>query len=165
MIPFCRALEANLRTVVSDIQAELNGIPDADLNTWLPAIARDGGAKMNTFAAICLHTASAGEYMTLHAVGRRPMDRDREAEFSATGSRAEIDQAFDTWLTDLHGLLESLGEDDLGKDTIVEKYTTRGMDNAGALLHALDHAALHLGHIQIQRQLWEAERTSKPPSP
>lgn len=160
MIPFCHALEANLRTIISDMQAELNGIPDADLNAWLPAIAQRGGAEMNTFAAICLHTASAGEYMTLHAVGRRHMDRNREAEFAASGTRTEIDRAFDRWLTDLHALLETLTEDDLGKDTIIEKYTARGMDNAGALLHALGHAAVHLGHIQIQRQLWHADRHS-----
>jgi hypothetical protein len=27
-----------------------------------------------------------------------------------------------------------------------------------ALLHALEHTALHLGHIQITRQLWEQQK-------
>jgi hypothetical protein len=29
---------------------------------------------------------------------------------------------------------------------------------AWALLHALEHATLHLGHIQITRQLWELSK-------
>jgi len=29
---------------------------------------------------------------------------------------------------------------------------------AWALLHALDHTAQHLGHMQITRQLWDQER-------
>ena len=29
---------------------------------------------------------------------------------------------------------------------------------AWALLHALEHTAIHLGHIQITRQLWEQQK-------
>jgi hypothetical protein len=31
---------------------------------------------------------------------------------------------------------------------------------AWALLHALDHATLHLGQIQITRQLWEQSKSN-----
>jgi hypothetical protein len=33
--------------------------------------------------------------------------------------------------------------------------TVRQMSNAYALMHALDHTGLHLGHAQITRQLWQ----------
>ena len=36
----------------------------------------------------------------------------------------------------------------------------RATDTDAGEEDALDHAALHLGHIQIQRQLWEADRSS-----
>ena len=39
-----------------------------------------------------------------------------------------------------------------------ERYNERGWKTAEVLLHALDHTALHLGHLQVQRQLWETER-------
>jgi hypothetical protein len=33
------------------------------------------------------------------------------------------------------------------------------MTVAWAVLHAVDHTALHLGHIQITRQLWEQRQS------
>ena len=39
-----------------------------------------------------------------------------------------------------------------------ERYTARASRAAEILLHVLDHTALHVRHLQVQRQLWEAER-------
>ncbi len=158
MNAFGRALEFQLRSVVADLFAAMEGIPEEDLNAWKPAAARDGGHEMNTFAAMAIHVASAGEFMTLHAVGGAPSNRVREGEFSATGTLADIQARYDGWLDGLHTLLDGLTEEDFNGQTTEPRYIERGWPVAEVLLHALDHTALHVGHMQVQRQLWEAER-------
>lgn len=158
MTPFARAFELQLRSVVHDLFATLDGIPDDDFNTWKPAAAGEGGHEMNTFAAIATHAVSAGEFMTLHAVGGAPSQRDREAEFSATGNRDEIQVRYHRWLGAVHELLAGLTDADLDRESVSERYRERNWRVAEILLHCLDHTALHLGHLQVQRQLWEAER-------
>lgn len=160
MQAFGRALEFQLRNVIADLFAAVEGVPDQDFNHWLPAAATRGGQEMNTFAAIAIHVVSAGEFMTLHAVGNEPSNRVREGEFSATGSLAEIRERYDRWLAGVHDLLDGLTDADLDRDSSEPRYVERGWKVAEILLHALDHTALHVGHLQVQRQLWEAERTT-----
>lgn len=157
MLAFGRALETQLRTAIDDLFTTLDGIPDETFNTWKPAAARDDGHEMNTFAAIATHVLGAAHFMTMVAVGGAPDDRDREAEFHATGSVADLRARYDAWLDELHTLLNGLTEEDLSRETTVERYTEHGLLTGEALLHALDHTAIHLGHLQVQRQLWEAE--------
>ncbi len=157
MTPFARAFEHQLRNIVNDLLATLVGIPEDTFNTWKPAAARDGGHEMNTFAALSIHPVSAGEYMTLHAVGGQPSQRVRESEFEATGSPAEIVARYERWLDDVHELMADFTDADLGRESHSERYTEHGWRVAEILLHALDHTALHAGHLQVQRQLWEAE--------
>ncbi len=158
MTPFGRAYEYQLRNVVNDLLATLDGIPDDQFNDWKQAAAREGGHAMNTFAALAIHAVSAGEFMTLHAVGGQPSQRDREAEFEATGSPAEIVTRYERWLDGVHELMAGFTDADLDRPSFSERYTERNWRAAETLLHALDHTALHAGHLQVQRQLWEAER-------
>jgi len=157
MSAFTRAYEIQLRALVHDLFATLDGIPEDDFNTWKPAAAREGGHEMNTFAAITIHALSAAEFMTLHAVGGAPSNRNREAEFEATGNRNELQVAYSRWLDALHLMLSTFTDADLGNETYSERYVERGWKAAEVLLHALDHTALHVGHLQVQRQLWETE--------
>ena len=159
MSAFGTAYIMHLRTNVTDLLDAMRGIPAAEFNTWKPAAARDGGHEMNTFAAIAIHVVSAGEFMTLHAVGGEPTNRVREAEFEATGDFAEIEARYARWLDGVEALVSDLTDADLAREPLEEKYTERGWKVAEVLLHALDHTALHVGHVQVQRQLWEVERT------
>jgi hypothetical protein len=158
MNAFGTALERHLTTLVNDIVTTVEGVPDDQFNRWKPAAARDDGHEMNTFAAILIHVVSAGEFMTVHAVGGEPSNRVREGEFSATGSLAEIRARYERWLHGMHALLEGLSYEDLGRQTTEPRYQALDWKVADVLLHALDHTALHVGHLQVQRQLWEAER-------
>jgi hypothetical protein len=158
MSAFTRAYELQMRALVHDLFATLDGIPEDAFNTWKPAAARDGGHEMNTFAAITIHTLSAAEFMTLHAVGGALSNRNREAEFEATGNRNELQVQYARWLDALHLMLSTFTDADLDNTTYSERYNERGWKTAEVLLHALDHTALHVGHLQVQRQLWETER-------
>lgn len=158
MNAFGTAMERHLTTLVDDIFAAVDGIPADQFNTWKPAAATEGGHEMNTFAAILIHIVSAGEFMTVHAVGGEPSKRVREGEFLATGDLTEIRARYDRWLQGVHDLLENLTYDDLGRSTTEPRYQERDWRVADVLLHALDHTAVHVGHLQVQRQLWDAEQ-------
>ena len=159
MSAFSDAYELHLRSLRDEFLETIDGIPADDLNTWKPAMATEGEQQVTTFAALGVHIVGAGEFMTLIAVGGAPVARDREAEFVATATRAEIEHRFGSWLPKLHLLLERLSEEELGARNTHDRYNDRDWTNARVLLHALDHTALHVGHAEIQKQLWEDERS------
>jgi hypothetical protein len=154
------AIEGSLRTLTDGMLDALVGIPDDVFTTWKPAAAREGSHEMNTFAALATHALGAAENWTLIITGARPATRDRAAEFRARTTLAEIRARRDAWLTELHTQLAGMTEADfaasipaaLAQGNASDWTILRGM------VHAVDHTALHLGHIQIQRQLWEYER-------
>ena len=158
MNAFSAGLERHLSTLVDDIFATIDGVPDDQFNIWKPAAATEDGHEINTFSAILIHVVSAGEFMTLHAVGGVPSNRVREGEFEATGILPEIRERYERWLNGMQTLLEGLSDEDLGRQTTEPRYQERDWTVADVLLHALDHTALHVGHLQVQRQLWDAER-------
>lgn len=159
MSAFSDAYERQLRSLTSEFLAAIEGIPDDDLNAWKPQMAIEGAQEITSFAGLGVHIAGSGEFMTLIVVGGAPVTRDRDAEFVAKATYKQIERRFDSWLPKVHLLLERLTEQELAADNTHDRYLDRGWTNAQILLHALDHTALHVGHAQIQRQLWEDERT------
>lgn len=158
MSAFGDAFLFHLRANLDAFLAIIADIPESDLNTWKPAMTTEGDQETTTFAALGVHIAGAGEFMTLIAVDHAPVTRDREAEFRATATHAELKKRFDSWLVKLHRQLERLTEADLGAKNTHDRYLDRTWTNAQVLLHALDHTALHVGHAEIQKQLWLDER-------
>jgi len=147
-----------LEGLVIDIMKTLEGIPEDDLNHWKPAAEQQGGGEMNTFAAIAVHTASAGRWMFTHQVLGKDVERDREAEFHATSSLAEIEAGFQNWLADVRMYLDELDTIDLAQPATTVRANHPTWTRAHFLLHMLEHTGIHLGHLQIHRQLWDAER-------
>lgn len=152
----CDALEV----LVHQFLAALDGIPDEDLATWKPAGA--AGGEMNTFAALGVHTPLAGRWMLFHQVFGDDVPRDREAEFHAVATRAEIDARFAGWLADFRARIEAGESVDLAAmpPTIRESHPT--WTRLHWLFHMIDHTALHVGHVQIQRQIWLDEKAAHP---
>jgi hypothetical protein len=156
MTPTGVARDDAVRTNVDHLLETLRGVPDEALNTWKPAAATEGSHEMNTFAALAVHTVSAAEFHSLHMVGRQPSDRVRESEFSATTSYDAIERRFAAFLDDFHAMLDGMTEADFGASPPPEA-NQPDQTNAAWLMHTLDHIALHTGHLQIHRQLWEYE--------
>lgn len=147
-----------VENLVVDFLKAIDGIPDEDLATWKPAASREGGGEMNTFAAMAVHTASGGRWMFVHQVCGEDVDRDREAEFHAIATRAEIEEHFQGFLNairDRADMLESIDLDQM-PPTFREQHAT--WTRAHYLLHMVDHTGIHVGHAQVQRQLWNAEK-------
>jgi uncharacterized damage-inducible protein DinB len=126
----------------------LEGLPPEALD-WSP------GPDVNTIDVLVAHLAGAERYWIGDLVGGEPSQRVREAEFRVRGRdgaalRAQLDQT----LAHSRGVLARLSLEDLGQ---VRHASISGQSAtvAWCLLHALEHSAEHVGHIQLMRQWWE----------
>jgi uncharacterized damage-inducible protein DinB len=130
---------------------ELGGLPDDALNRALPL------PETNTLYALATHTAGAGEFWSLAMAGARPLDRDRAAEFRGKGTLADLVPRYERWLADAHATLDTLPDEALAQPVTpppeFRPWGDEPMTLGDCLLHAVDHTALHLGHIQLTRQL------------
>ena len=161
MIPTARAVDTFLTRLHGAALEQLQGIPEDDLNDWRPQQAL---GDVNTFFALATHLVGAGEYWILHAAGGQPLERDRPAEFRARGDLATLTARYDRWLTDCRETLARFTEADLGQvRTLAADIAAgkeRGWTVVECLMHGVEHTAIHVGHLQIQRQIWEAEKHS-----
>ncbi len=163
MLLVADAIDQSMSKLIRDLLAAFEGIPDDGFTRWRPAAARGGDPthEMNTFATLATHTLGAAEYWSLMAAGTRPMTRVRDEEFVARATFVEVRDRAETYLADLHALLTELTDADLAADAATRLHRDgQHWPLAVCLLHAVDHTALHLGHVQIQRQLWEYERSA-----
>jgi hypothetical protein len=142
--------------------AAIDGIPDDDLRGWRPAATTQGGGEMSTFSILAVHIVGAGEWRVFQQVYGDSYDRDRDAEFRATASAAEIHALFDRWLAGYRDRLERETQPDLSSLPDTPRDDRPTWTRMHWLLSMIDHSALHVGHAQIQRQLWLAERAAHP---
>jgi uncharacterized damage-inducible protein DinB len=133
----------------NEILEALEGLP-AEALDWTP------GPDMNSISVLVVHLASAERYWIGDVAAQDPKERDRDAEFRVRGVEINILKKH------LMGNLE-YARNALNDFTIEDLQTTRVSARDGrtftvawALLHALEHATLHLGQIQLTRQLWKA---------
>jgi len=119
---------------------------------WQPA------PEANSLFAIAAHVAGAERFWIGEVVGRQPAKRDRDAEFQA---HCETE-------ADREALLERLAE--VGRTSWqalsrlplpqlldAERRTARERQVTvlWCVLHILEHNSLHLGHMELTRQMWE----------
>ena len=138
----------------TDVERAIRGLPQAALD-WVP------GPEMNSVGALVVHLTGAERYWIGDVAGRDPSSRDRAAEFRARGlGEVELKQRLDGSLAYVQGLLEGLTLQDLDAVRVSPK-DGREYTVAWCLAHALEHTAIHLGHIQFVRQLWDQQRPAK----
>ena len=92
----------------------------------------------------------------------QPLDRDRPSEFRSQGNLAELRTAADALIAECEAALEAL-DPALLDDRIVPRQVlfgegpTNEMSRREALLHPLEHAALHVGQLQMTTELLRQE--------
>jgi uncharacterized damage-inducible protein DinB len=144
---FARVLER----IARDVLAALEGLSDESLNRPVPL------PDTMTLAALATHLVGAGEWWVLATAGNRHVERDRPAEFHATGAVAALAARYEQWIIDIHQVLDNLPAREM--ERVVEPGEYRGtlgnqtMAVRDCLLHAVEHSANHLGHIQLTRQI------------
>jgi uncharacterized damage-inducible protein DinB len=132
----------------SDIQKALDGLPPAALD-WSP------GPEMNSISVLVFHLTGAERYWIGDVAAQDSTERDRDAEFKVRD-------------VDVNVLKKRLVDNLEYARTALEKFSVQNLETtrvsardgheftvAWALLHALEHSTLHLGQIQLTRQLWE----------
>jgi uncharacterized damage-inducible protein DinB len=143
-----------LKALHDQLGRTIEGLPQAALD-WSP------GPDMNSLSVLIAHTAGAERYLIGDVVGRDPSGRDRDAEFRARGlDAATLSAQLDAALEHSRAVLEHLTLPDLEARRVMPRRDDRQVTVAWALGHALEHAALHLGHAQIVRQLWDQRQSS-----
>lgn len=137
-----------LQDLHKDFIATFEDLP-AEALDWVP------GADMNSFCAQVVHTTGSARFWIGDVGLGESSNRDRDAEFRAKGlSVDELKARFAAVEEYARGACERLTFADFG--TVRELPRGRQETVGWALLHALEHTGIHVGHAQITRQLWLA---------
>jgi uncharacterized damage-inducible protein DinB len=151
MLAMFEAYFERLEALHDGVKQTLDGLPIEALD-WVP------GPEMNSLCVLVMHLAGAERYWIGDVAGEDPSGRVREDEFRAAGlDGGELVRRLDDVLAHSRGVLETLSAADLDAAHVSPR-DGRTFTVAWALWHALEHTALHLGHAQIMRQLWDAAR-------
>lgn len=135
----------------NEILEALNGLPSEALD-WSP------GRDMNSISVLVFHLTGAERYWIGDVAAQDPKERDRDAEFRVRDVGMDVlKKRLGDNLEYARNALEEFTIQDL-ETTRVSARDGRTFSVAWALLHAMEHTTLHLGQIQLTRQLWEQLR-------
>ncbi len=141
----------NLLEFHDEIRAAIKGLPQEALD-WTP------GAEINPVSALVVHLTGAERYWIGDVIAGDPSERDREAEFRVQGiAEMELNRRLGENEAYIQKALEPLALQEL-EALRTSPRNGRSVTVGWALCHVLKHTALHLGHMQITRQLWEQRK-------
>ena len=137
-----------------EIRSAIKGLAQEALD-WTP------GPEFNSISALVVHLTGAERYWIGDVIAGDPAARDREAEFKVRGVSEELlIQRLRENEEYIQKALEALALQEL-EALRTSPRNGRSMTVGWALCHVLKHTALHLGHLQITRQLWEQRKSLK----
>ena len=131
-----------------EIESQFNDLPEEALD-WQPL------PEIPSICVLVTHLAGAERYWIGDVAARQSSNRDREAEFKSKG------RSIDELSAGLRASRRYAGEviGNIGYEDISERRVSprdgKEITVGWALSYALEHTAIHLGHMQIIRQLWE----------
>ena len=148
MQPFYATLIDRFHELHGEIIKTLDELP-AEALDWQPA------EGMNSISVLVVHLTGAERYWIGDVVLGEPSNRDRAAEFQVRGLDAG---GLKQRVLDLDAY-EKAGFENM-RLAYMEAQCISPRDGrlflaAWAVMHALEHTALHVGHIQVQSQLWK----------
>lgn len=107
--------------------------------------------QTNPLAVLVAHVCGAEHFWISEVLGGTPPTRNRPAEFSAhVDSHTELFQLLHQTSAETRAVISALSPDELELSRLVEG---KEVPVRWALLHVVDHTALHLGHMQMTYQL------------
>lgn len=118
------------------------------------------GLEMNTLGVLVVHTAGSTRYWIGDIAGRDSSNRVRATEFETAGQdAARLIALLDEVQGHCQAVVARLTHDDLIAQHETGFSNLPTVSGMWGLTHALEHAAQHVGHIQITRQLWDQHQT------
>lgn len=134
---------------------ELNTLSDDALNWPL------GIPETNTLYMSAFHASMSSRSWVIVRAGGGEIERDRDAEFKASGTLKQLRDHWDETVTLSQQAVSKFKGADFGSPRKMVFLAT-GAEEDGTvrdcLLHAIEHANIHLGHIQLAKQLYESSR-------
>ena len=148
MHPFFIAFEERMMFLHDEIRRELARLPDEAFD-WSPA------DDMNSIAVLLIHSTGAERYWVGDVAAQDPSERVRSAEFEVANlTRADLEAQLATSIAYIQKTLPTFSAEDLDKERRVPRYE-QSFTVSWALLHAMEHTATHVGHIQMMRHYWQ----------
>jgi uncharacterized damage-inducible protein DinB len=141
-----------LEELHENIKDQIAGLAQDELD-WSP------GQGINSIAVLAVHIAGSERFWIGDTIMREPSGRDREAEFVTSGkSEQALVDLLDASLGYIEGAFGKLDVDVL-EEMRISPRDGREISVARTIAHVIEHTALHLGHIQITKQLLALEET------
>jgi hypothetical protein len=140
---FLFALRRNMEGALRIIES----VPQEALS-WIPPLQ-----DANTLGAMAVHTVASGEWWILACVRGDHIDRDRDAEFRATTTAAEVRRRFAHWFAAVEGLLGDKPPEWFGA---LSHHPNGDRTNRRCLMHSVEHTAQHFGHMEVTVDLWRS---------
>ncbi|HMN12108.1 MAG TPA: DUF664 domain-containing protein [Bellilinea sp.] len=139
-----------LETLLDGYRESIHGLSPEALD-WVP------GKDMNSLAVLVAHVAGSGRFWLGDIANNDPSNRNRSAEFQVRGlTESELNRKLDDFFTYARETLTNIDPAKLSALIPLPSGDPREpVSGTWAILHALDHTALHLGHAQLTRQLWD----------
>jgi hypothetical protein len=146
-----------IREKIAEIHAAAAGLTEDDLN------GQPGLPGANSPYVIAAHVFGNVRAWVLGIICGQEVRRDRPAEFASRGTYEELGVAACKLSGEVEAALAALDPATLGdRFTPSQELWGEGepaeIARRDGLAHVLEHAAIHLGHMQITRQLLEAGR-------
>jgi uncharacterized damage-inducible protein DinB len=148
MHPFFEALYERFYTLHEEIRQALNAIPEEELD-WTP------NESMNSLAVLLVHVTGAERFLIGDVVMGEPSNRVRDTEFKVKGmSKADLFQRLVNTEDYMKAAFEKMSLEDLEAKRTHPRHGDQ-VSVSWALLYALEHVGIHVGHIQMTVQLWQ----------
>lgn len=148
MLKFYQALLDQFHGLHAEVLKAIDALP-AEALDWRPA------PGMNSLTIIAVHLSGAERYWIGDVVKGVPSFRDRDWEFTV---KSWEPAALKKRITDLEDY-EQAAFEDMGLPELQEERISprdgQKVTVGWALMHALEHAAVHVGHIEILLQQWK----------
>lgn len=147
-----------LEDLRGQIKNLITEVPPEKLN-WRPI--ESGGEQTNSLAALVAHCCGAEHFWIGEVIGGNPPTRNRQAEFETrAASHSVLFHLLQQTSIETREILAVLPGEALESVRLVEAVQ---VPVRWALLHCVDHTALHLGHMQLTYQWMTAGKTFSAP--
>ena len=134
----------------NQVKTLLEGLPKEALD-WRP-ISGEGELATNSLGVMATHLTGSEAFWMKEIIGGQSIRRDRDAEFVVKGlGFAELLAKLEAAAKDTQEILSSLTPSQLEE---TRKFRDRIVMVRWAILHVIEHFAMHIGHMQLTRQLW-----------
>jgi hypothetical protein len=152
MNPEIETYSNQIRSILERAVASLEGLSEAQIN-WRPPI--EGG---NSGYVIVEHTLGNARSFVLGIACGQPLRRDRPTEFRSSGSYDDLAEEAQKLLREIEAALAGLDASELEKRLVpsLELWGEGEVSEISvrqAILHVIEHASIHLGQLQITRDL------------